>query len=238
MKTLPKPFIAILAAILAMNAAACRSTAPNFSESIAEKSQARIKARKYKENPNHNWQTFDLLSSSIAVFLLRTSKEIPNSIMEKIESLVVSGLHEGQLFDTILTPRETRTRFSDNKILAQKKSIYLDSLSTIAISDKDISHPMGRYLEVDSFFIFQIDNWPCPDCILKDRIRMKIRLIDAISGDIVWTGIDELHSVTDRSEDTYRLAIILAEDLIENFHLRFKRKWHQKRYTHLATLAP
>lgn len=237
MKTVPKSLVFLLVVMLAVGTGACRSAAPSFSESIAAKSQERIRTEKLKDNPDRDWQTFDLLGPSVAVFLLRAAKGVPDPVLEKVESTVVAMLKQGRLFETLQTPGEIRNRLSDNRILDQKRSVYLDSLSTIAISDKDISNPLGRHLEAANFFVFQIDNWPCPECFPKDRIRMKIRLVEAVSGDIVWTGIDEIDYSAEREEEAERLAVLLAEDLMDRFRIRFKRKWHKIRYSNLAALA-
>ena len=231
------PTIPILFTIFAVGLAACRSAAPLFSESIAMKTQERIREEMLENSPHYSWQTFDLLGSSAAMFVLRSTRGVPSSAMEKIESSVTSDLNRARLFHTIKTPPETRNLLSQNKLLNRKKALYLDSLTAVAISDKDIANPMGRYLGVDSFIVFQIDGWPCSECILKDTIRMKIRVVHASSGDIIWTGIGQLHIVTEGSEAIDVSALHLAEGLMEKFRVRFRKKWHKLRDIRLAALA-
>ena len=227
----------VICGVILLISSACQSVRLEYSGTIVGKMQNKIKENIYKQNPNHDWQTFDLLGQSLAIFLLINADGVPNKIMPHIESAVIKSLNDGNLFQPIVSPSETLTRLKTDAVLNQRRSVYLDSLSAIAISDKDIAIPMGQYLGVENFFIFQIDNWPCEQCILKDRIRLKARLINAITSDIVWTGIYELSVIREKPEDFKDLAVFLTKELMSKFHIQFKKKWHKKRFHQLAALA-
>jgi len=95
---------------------------------------------------------------------------------------------------------------------------------------------MGKFLKVDQFFLLQLDQWPCPDCEVQWGLRLKGRLVDASSGDILWTGIIERVMYEEEAERAEELALEMAQELTQSFFFRFRPKWHYERYQGLKRL--
>lgn len=222
--------------ILLLSLFACSPYDINFSESTPNKSRENHISRALEKNPAYNYQYFDLLGKTAAVFLINNAVKIPGEVTNSFAQTLTTQLEASKLFESIVPPVQVVELLNKHGKIKQLSSIYMDTLTNISISDKDISKPMAEYLNVDSFFVLQIDNWPCPECLLQDRIRIKIKIVNADFSEILWTGIDEIFTLDDPAEQFPEMAKILLTDLFDNFYNRFKIKWHKKRYYQLAQL--
>jgi len=214
----------------------CSSYDINYSESTPSKNKENFISQKEEADSNYNYQTFDLLGKSAAVFLVNNSPKTPPEIIKDLDQIFIKKLLESNLFVSAKPTEQVNKQLIKHAQIKQLSEIYLDTLTNISISDKDISRPMAEYLNVDNFVVLQIDNWPCSECLLHDRIRLKIKVVNATSSAILWTGIDEIFTLDYRSEHFPEMANILLTDLFQNFYNRFKIKWHKKRYHQLTQL--
>jgi hypothetical protein len=179
-------------------------------------------------------ESIDLLGNSAAVFSFFGTNSLPLTSAEKLHQTVINKILDLEFYSTILDDKDLSQLLEKNSKLAQAKEIYLDSLTVVSVSDKDISNPLGRYLSVDNFLVFQLDRWPCPTCEDDKGIRMKLRLVDAESSYIIWTGIVEKRKLDDEeAANVEAVALQMAEQLADNFNNRFKKKWHRKRFNNL-----
>ncbi len=209
-----------------------------FSESISIHSKEALLEKRKIEDTKNDPEYADLLGNSTAVFSMVLSPEVPVNINNKLKNDVNQKIQEMQLFGSILAQRELNNLLQKNNRLNQAKEIYLDSLATVSVSNKDISNPLGKHLKTENFLVFQLDQWPCAHCSRKQEMRMKLRLVDAETGFIVWTGIGEAKNLTNQElEDIEGTAGKLADDLIGRFYNCFKKKWHKKRFSNLAKLS-
>ena len=214
----------------------CSSYDINYSESAPSKNKENFIFQKQEMDSNYNYQTFDLLGKSAAIFLVNNSLKTPPVIINNLDRLFTTKLLESNLFVSVKPTEQVNNQLIKHAQIKQLSNIYLETLTNISVSDKDISRPMAEYLNVDNFVVLQIDNWPCSECLLYDRIRIKIKIVNAQSSAILWTGIDEIYTLDYQSEHFPEMANILLTDLFQNFYNRFKIKWHKKRYYQLAQL--
>lgn len=219
--------------LLSFILASCSSRG-KISDTISEYSRnALIEEMQQKQKKTYP-ELIDLLGESAVLFSIVNDESTPQDIAGNLHQRLGNSLAQKQLFSEWLDDIELNDRLSQNSRLAQAKDIYLDSLTVVSVSDKDISNPLGRYLGVTNLFVFQIDKWPCVDCAPPRGLRMKLRVVDAASSYIVWTGIAEKKEFKPREASQVDTIILsLAEDLIDRFFHRFKKKWHRKRFDHL-----
>ncbi|MCP4750090.1 MAG: hypothetical protein GY866_04310 [Proteobacteria bacterium] len=197
-----------------------------------------LRERQEKENGKQDFATIDLLGDSVAVFLVFNSKDIPDRISQQLQSDIDQTISKMRFFDKLLSSDQLEDLFQGDRRVVHSKDIYLDSLLKVAVSDKDISNPLGKYLGVDDLLVFQVDRWPCRDCDTDTGMRMKLRIVDADTGYIIWTGTNEKSALLDGEfDDLDGVARKLANDLWDSFHHRFRQKWHRKRFNNLALLA-
>lgn len=206
-----------------------------FTDTIAEHSRTAILEERKIEETKAYPEAIDLLGNSAAVFSFFGTKSIPLQSAEKLHKAVISRIEGLTFYQSILSDEQLNAMLEKNPGMAQGKEIYLDSLTVVSVSDKDLSNPLGRYLNVDNFLVFQLDRWPCLTCKDDNGIRMKLRLVDAKSSHIIWTGIAEKRKLDgEEAANVEALALNLAEQLADNFNNRFKKKWHRKRFENLA----
>ena len=186
-----------------------------------------------------NFQSTDLLGNSVALFsVINNTAKIPKDAQIELKNYYQDNVKQAAFFDVFLDEHQVAARFAANRQIAQSNAIYLDSLTTVAVSDKDISNPLGKFLNTDNFLILQIDHWPCITCSNEDLMRMKLRLVDAPSGYIIWTAIVERNNLTEEERSNLiDISKALCKELTDTFHHRFKQKWHRKRFKSLALLG-
>ncbi len=206
-----------------------------FTDTIAEHSRKAILEERKLEEIKTYPEAIDLIGNSAAIFSIFGTKAVPLQSAEKLHKAMITKVQGMALYNTILSDEKLNALLEKNPRIAQGKEIYLDSLTVVSVSDKDLSNPLGHYLDVDNFLVFQLDRWPCLTCRDDKGLRMKLRLVDAKSSHIIWTGIAEKR-ILDEEEaaDIEALALNLAEKLADNFNNRFKKKWHRKRFENLA----
>jgi len=214
----------------------CSSYDINYSEATLSKNKENFISQKEEVDLNYNYQAFDLLGKSAAIFLVNNSAKTPPVIINNLDQLFTKKLLESNLFVAVKPSEQVNKQLIKQAQIKQLSEIYLDTLTNISVSDKDISRPMAEYLNVDNLVVLQIDNWPCSECLLDDRIRIKIKIVNAHSSAILWTGIDEIYTLNYQSDHFPEMANILLTDLFQNFYNRFKIKWHKKRYHQLVQL--
>ncbi|MBU2511868.1 hypothetical protein KJ966_11055 [bacterium] len=209
-----------------------------FSESLPEYNKEGILKNKNLEKTKTHPELKDLIGSSVTVFSVFIDPTIPADSATYLHQRITDNIRNTPLYSNSLTDDELNLLLKQNPQLTQAKDVYIDSLATVSVSDKDISNPLGNYLKVDNFLVFQLDQWPCFNCNQDKKIRMKLKLVDAKTGYVVWTGIAENRKISKKeSEDIMGLVDELSDQLTEDFFNRFKKKWHRKRYDRLSKNA-
>lgn len=216
--------------------ASCQFSNQVLSERISQPAKDFLLQR--KDIQESESETIHLLGNSLVVFSIFASKKVPKNISQQLQADFAHNIINLQLFQKVLAGKKLEEFFKQNRAFNQSKAIYLDSLVTVSVSDKDISNPLGKFLDSENILVFQVDRWPCQDCMLEKEMRMKLRIVDAESGYIVWTGINEKTKLSE--DDMGNLDVIaqeLSDELLNSFYHRFKRKWHRKRFSNLALLV-
>lgn len=178
----------------------------------------------------------EILAEKVAVFPVYNSTGVPEPVMEALNQKYQKGIEASGLIQSPVFLDRKESRFQENGNIRQKKEIYLDTLYSVSVSDKELSGKIGQFLDVEQFLVMQVSFWPCGDCLTKDIMRMKSRLIDAKSGEILWTGIHEEFGLVADAEENREIGMEMANKLTTAFVNRFKEKWHKKRFKHLAQL--
>lgn len=211
------------------------SSSKTISDTISEHNKSAIYEKQNIEKLKTYPELIDLLGKSVVVFSVFPTEDIPNEFAGSLHRILGETLQANSLFTKQLNDSELNSLLAKNGNLAQAKDLYLDSLTVVSVSDKDISNPLGRYLGVDNFLIFQLDKWPCFDCKNQDQLRMKLKLVDANSSYILWTSSASMTKLKPKEIDNIEaIADKLMLDLVEQFQNRFKKKWHRKQYDNLS----
>ena len=179
-----------------------------------------------------DFEYYDLLKEKIGLFLLYSTDDIPEVTKKKLANEVEEQLRSIGFMPIFRGPEAMNALLEKNPKLGKMSETYFNTMQEVTVSDMDLSNPIGKYLDVDEFLIFQVDLWPCETCIARDIMRLKLRLVTAEDGMIVWTGIHEISSISETA-DRNLMAEELAFGLIDEFFHKFKRKWHKKRYHQL-----
>jgi hypothetical protein len=188
-----------------------------------------------EERGNSIFRYNDLLGKRVAILAyVKEEKGIPGELFTKVKGKVYQNVLQTNLFASLLNDAEVNSRLNKQKLLKQETTIYLDSLANVAVSDKDISSKVGKYLNSDTFLVYQIDLWPCDNCITKDIMSIKLRLVETGTGAIIWTGIAEEREIV-QENDLESSLFTLTDELVGLFYHRFKNRWHIKRFDSLKT---
>ncbi len=231
-------FLGTLPVIIILLSACSPSSQTTLSEVIPGHNKEAVSERKKIGETKTHPETADIMGKSVAVFTVVVTPDAPQALVESLHHKLLKRLSDNGLYELVLSDQVLNERLSANPKLVQAKEIYLDSLTAVSVSDKDISNPLGKTLKVENLLIFQLDQWPCTGCRQSSTLRMKLRLVDSESSFVLWTGIAEIQKVTQKElEDPDALGLNLADQLIDEFYLCFMKKWHRKRFDNLAKLA-
>jgi len=179
-------------------------------------------------------QNRDFLGLSAGFFVLLNHKEVPEDVKAPMEAKVFAAVEQMGFFPVLLRNEDLNTRLQEDRQMRVNSEIYLDSLTNVAVSDKDLANPLGQYLNVDDLLVFHVSLWPCPTCSNKSTLRLKLRLVDASSGLILWTAGVEQELFDYELGAAPEIALELANNLTQLFDERFKVKWHKARFANLA----
>ncbi|MBU2647251.1 hypothetical protein KKI24_21250 [bacterium] len=216
--------------------ASCSTGVQSLSETLASRSAKTLRENAVLTENIDRSETIVLLGSTAGVFFLNLAEGVPEQVARDLSDLLNQRLGQMVFFKSVQKSDDIDQFFKKNRSLNQLKSIYLESLTRVSVSNKDISNRMGKHLKMDNLVVFQIDRWPCLECKDPVRLRVKMRVVDASSGLIVWTGINEFK--TDKAADMPPQQVFkLSEELLDRFQYRFQRKWHRLRFQNLALLT-
>lgn len=220
-----------LTLLISLGFVSCSSSSAILSDSISENSKKLLFEGKEIYDVKEHPEFLDLLGSSVAVFSVFSDKNTPVTSAQALHSLVLSKTQGNLVFSSVLDDERLNALLTDNTFLAQKKEIYLDSLTAVSVSDRDISNPLGKFLSIDNFLVYQLDQWPCQQCEGPVGLRMKLRVVDAKTGLIIWTAIAESRNLSEEEISDLDAAVAtVAGQLADSFYNVFKKKWHRKRF--------
>ncbi len=214
---------------------ACEMSKTKISETLADHNRkALLEFKDIYETKTHP-ETADLVGASVTVFSVFLDSTIPVETATYLHQKISQNIQSKTLYAYHLSDKDLNNLLRQNGKLAQVKELYMDSLTVVSVSDKDISNPLGKYLNVDNFLVFQVDQWPCFDCKADPQIRMKLRLVDAETGFILWTAIAENKKISEKEGgNLMKLVDHLSDQMTKDFYNRFKKKWHRQRYDRLS----
>ncbi len=214
----------------------CQSSSHSLSETLVNRSVQTLRENATPSGNIHRDETIILLGNSAAAFFVNLAEDTPDQLSVDLSAVLNQRLEQMTFYQSLQNTDDLNTFFRQNRALNQLKDIYLDSLARVSVSNKDISNRMGKHLKVANLVVLQIDRWPCQGCKAPFQTRIKLRVIDAPSGMIIWTGFNEISS-DDSTDITPEKVIALSEEILDTFKLRFKRKWHRIRHQNLSMLA-
>jgi len=209
-----------------------------YSETLSNRAERALRAEMPDVKAKESLEAFDLLKQSAALLFVNEASGLPDTVFFQLRNRVRERITQMRFFTKLLNPEEMDRFFANKRNLKQLKDIYLEGLTAVSVSNKDISSHLGKRLKIENLIVFQIDQWPCGDCEIDTRMIMKLRVVDAESGFIVWTGIIERYELTrQKTDELPTLALHQAEELLDIFHSRFRKKWHTLRYKNLALIS-
>jgi len=228
------PSFLLLIFIFSLLFSSCQTTTSiDYSDTLSLLEENRIREKEeYKDNPL-DFESSNMLARTVGVFYVFPREEVPKDSQISIAKNIFKQVQNTQFFDQVLDEDEADKSLKKDLELYYSKSVYLDSLASVSVSDKEISNPVGKALNIDQLIVFQMDLWPCDSCIAKNIMRMKLRLVDLDTGAIIWTGIHEMTTMGKALSDPDLLAIGLSSTLVDTFYHRFRKKWHKLRFFNL-----
>lgn len=201
------------------------------SERVANEAEDRLSERKQLSVNSGN---MDLLESQAGLFVHLEHPDLDAAYKEPLIAAVQEQFAGLGFFEQLRFDGALREQLEEDRQLRFKSEVYFDSLTTVAVSDRDIANPMGKYLGVGNFLVFQAVLWPCPTCNNRSIMRLKLRLVDTQSGLIVWTATAERELFEAELGEVGPISLELTELLGQMFESRFKTKWHKARFNNLA----
>jgi len=217
----------------------CQTNVVSISESMSQQSETIIRERSRSDRPSSaETENFELLGKSVALFLVNGTTAVPDDFLRVLDSRFRQKISESALYPTVAELAEQEAVFSRLRQLNQTKNLYLETLTQVSVSNKDLSSQIGKTLQVDNLLVLQIDRWPGPQREIGSYLSMKIRLVETATGLIIWNSSGEINLVKPlQPEDLIRTANDLSDQLLNAFYHCFKQKWHKKRYSQLRLMS-
>jgi len=179
-----------------------------------------------------NSQNVDYLGTEAAMWVTSAPNGPSRTEKDSLGALFQESIGKAGFFPVLLTEENIAERFADDRLMRQKADQFIETLNSVTVSDKDLSNPVGKFLSVNDLLVYHIAYWPCGACEGQQKVRIKVRLIDAESGLIVWTATAQQD--TEPEDDSVELAKELTLALAEMFDGRFQPKWHKQRFINLS----
>ncbi len=142
-------------------------------------------------------------------------------------------------FAFFLNRQASDSQFQESLLLKRQRDTYVGTFVLTGVSDKDLSSRIGKAMEVDQFFILHLDQFPCTECSGGKVLWVKYDLVDAKSGERLWSGRLNIELDDDEIEPEVfaELTQENAEAVLDAFTSQFVVPWHRLRYQNLQKLA-
>ena len=169
-------------------------------------------------------------------FFIMKPDNVSKDFEKELEQRFVNNVTGSMIYTNTVSEADARAIIGTEGAENQRLEIYLDSLTMIAVSDRDIITPMGKKMGVDQVFVIQFDQWPCATCEEKTVMRLKARVVDVERGLVFWTGIAEKEFEQDDYEYAEEISLQMVDELTGTFFHKYKLKWQHKRFNGLKRL--
>lgn len=151
------------------------------------------------------------------------------AILDRVEAGLRTLPHVGRLITrqemAALAERDYRVR-SDHEL-------YSDTLSVVAVSDRELAMKVGQAAGADLLFNAQAFFSPCPYCLDGDAAYLVGQFIEAATGKLLLRVNLRAHPLP--SEQALAEAFSeMEEELIEQVRLVLMPRSHQERFRNLA----
>ena len=179
------------------------------------------------------------MGKQAAFFVEPSSGGIPSELWTTVVKKVETHLLQSSSFSKILTEADLAPIWNQNPILKQEQHRYITTLGLAGISDRDLSIKLGKKLNVDQFFLLQLEDYPCTEkCDSPQQFFLRFTIVDTQTSETIWRG--RIHYEPDveelQAEAYTALVLSLTDELIEALAQGFAIPWHQWRYEHLKQL--
>jgi hypothetical protein len=212
----------------------CQKNTTTLNDTISRRTETALRERLQHQAPANYKENIDLLGRSAALFMVVVPETVPDDVEERLGQRFRETIAARAFFEQITESHVQEALWQRDRDLNEMKSLFLEALTLVSVSNHDFSFRLGNALGVENLLVMQIDSWPTSDGSSGPWLRMKLRLVQADLGLIIWTGSAEIESpVFVGSEELYPIAQHLSDHLLELFFDRFKKKWHRKRYDQL-----
>lgn len=223
--------------LTALFVSGCSSYTTYQSEIISDRVQVKMEAQLERETPEITHQNINLLGKTAAFFfVVKAGQAVQEADQKRLHTQTYQKIVKTNFYETCIADQQITVLLEKKLALNQLKKIYLESISSVAVSDKDISNPLGKALGADNFIIFQVDNWGASEAGQPDILKMKMRVVNSGSGDILWTALHIMENVSKQPGTLEEKVDFVANTLTENFYHRFQPKWHKQRFVNLAKI--
>ncbi len=107
---------------------------------------------------------------------------------------LVKKLRRTEKFKLVLAPQSVKAGFGKYPEMVKKLSDYIVRLNTLGVSDKNLAKDIGDVYQVQALMLTNVTHWGYGR-VAGDKVAqvgLKLTLVDAKSGDIVWNASHNL----------------------------------------------
>ncbi|MBF0276663.1 MAG: hypothetical protein HQM13_02670 [SAR324 cluster bacterium] len=182
--------------------------------------------------------TSPFVNKNAALLVSKPTASIKPQLVRAITEKVEKRLAKFPSFSKLLLSSEVDSFLNQRIELKYKTVQYVATFVLTGVSDKDISTQLGKELGADQLLILDFSQYPCSNCESGVQLAVKLHLLEAASGDLLWRG--RVHTELDQEEvekeEFERIVIESTEMILDDFVRTFRIPWHYLRYEHLKKI--
>lgn len=175
------------------------------------------------------------MQKPVAFLTVKSPKNLENVWPEMMEQ-VEQRLRELPSLGKVTGIKEQKRKLAKIPKLRSQYQAYLSTLRLTGISDKEIAWKLEKELQSPYFLFLDFVSFPCTeDCSYNEQWVIRLKLIDANSGDLIYfVRMEHMLEVDEKVADSFNsLAEKLTTEVVDEFATGFIVPWHHWRYEHL-----
>ena len=176
------------------------------------------------------------VDQSVAILSANSQSEIAPQLWEELQNKMVAFFEKSPSFAKTQSLPTLKSSLQNQPQLRLQLNRYINTLSLVGISDKNLVRQFQPLLEVNQIFLMQMEEFPCTlECSSAMQVVLHLQLWDLIENKVIWRGWNQLKLDEDQlSPAEYRETMLTATDeLLERFTEEYQVYWQIKRYQQL-----
>lgn len=172
----------------------------------------------------------------VVIVSANSQSEIAPQLWEELQNKMIAFFEKSPSFAKTDSLPTLKNSLQNNPQLRLQLNRYINTLSLVGISDKNLVRQFQPLLQINQIFLIQMEEFSCTlECSSAMQVVLHLQLWDLAENKVIWRGWNQLKLDKDQlAPALYQETMLQATDeLLQRFTEEYQVYWQVKRYEQL-----